>query len=65
MFLSNVLSEVVFGHVTDGSLPGKGGYLVFVTTRRLAPEQRSPVHLLAGRSGKIERVCAGSLSAEA
>ena len=57
--------------LTDGSLPEKGeihshgGYLVFVTTRGLAAGQRCPIHLLAGRSGINERVCAGSLSSEA
>ena len=51
-------AEVVFGHDADGSLPengeihSHGGCLVFVTTRGLAPVQRSPVHLLAGRCGK-------------
>ena len=61
------LAEVVFGHVADHSYL-KVRFLVtvvFVTTRGLANGQRSPVHLLAGRSGKIERVCARSLSAEA
>ena len=65
------LAEVVFGQVAVGSLLDKGeilshrAYLVFVTTRGLAAGQRYPVLLLAKRSGKIERVCAGSLSAEA
>ena len=53
-------AEVVFGHDVDGSLlengeiHSHGGCLVFVTTRGLVPGQRSPVHLLPGRSGKSE-----------
>ena len=64
-------TEVVFGHVACGSLQEKGevhrhgGFLVFVTTCGLAVGQRSPVHLLAGRSGNLERIFAGSLSVEA
>ena len=45
-----------------GEIHSHGGYLVFVPTRGGAAGQRS---LLVGRSGKIERVRAGSLSAEA
>ena len=42
-----------------------GGDRVLVTTRGLAVGQRFPVHLLASRSGNIERVRAGSLTGEA
>ena len=58
------LAQVVFGHVADHSYL-KVRFLVtvvFVTTRGLANGQCSPVHLLAGRSGKIERVCSLTVS---
>ena len=64
-------AEVASGNVADRSLPEKsevrsrGGYLVFLTTQGLATGQSSPIHLMAGRSGNIKRVCAGSHSAEA
>ena len=64
-------AEAVFGHAADGSLPEKGeihsqaGFLVFITTTDLAEGKEAKLNLIAGRSGKIDRIVAGSLSAEA
>ena len=41
-----------------------GGLLVFITTRALNEGAEAPVNFIAGRCGKLDRVCSSSLAVE-